>query len=159
MPLAPISALLEDYDHVLYSTRGQSCAAGIFSPNFIGTRAGGTALWQMAWERLHSELKGSCRRQKPSRHQVACCYDAHNEPIQCITPWGLTDRIVRPIAEELAANLSFSVYCFEGQTSLAPFAGYRPGHLSPLEESCVRRPVQCAPPRSTTTLDHHASSH
>lgn len=136
-----------------YGTKGQQCVTGSFSPNFLAARPN-TTLWQGAWARLLVELKGKCIQKKPSRRQVACCYTRSGAPMTCLTPWGFTDRIARPVAEELAANLTFSVYCLEGQASLAPFAGFRPGHLTPMEEACV---VCSAGPRRLLPHPRHAS--
>jgi len=148
VPLSPIAALLEEYEHVVYASKGQQCLRGQFSANFLISRPG-TMLWTSAWAHLQVALRGTCEPhgkkgkmgyRLANRRQVACCYSADGLLLpRCMTPWAVTDRIVRPIAEDLAVNDSFSAYCFFGSESLTPWAGTRPGYWTALEESCVNQ--------------------
>ena len=149
-PLQPVAALLAEYEHVVYATRAQDCARGIFSSNFVAARPR-SALWTIAYDTVRAALRDTCQRGRRKKHQVACCYAADSDhnggggggKLQlmsaCPTIRALTDNTIRPIAIELAVNLSLSSYCFQGLDTFAPFAGFRPGHFTTLEESCVNQ--------------------
>lgn len=146
-PLAPVLALLHEYESVVYASWGQECLRGHFSANFVATRPN-TTLWSLAWARLQAGLQETCRRpskdhkpnMKLARGQIACCFDGQGSQLaECQTTWALTDAAVRPVAESLALAESLSLYCLQGLQSLTPRAGSRPGHFSPLEEACVNQ--------------------
>lgn len=134
--LSRVLQLMNIHEHVVYTSPGQLCQEGIFSANFIATARPNTTLWHSAWQSLQDQLAQPCSNSRYRRHRI-CCYSQNATPVRCRTPWGLTDRIMRPIAQRLAMSLDLSLRCFDGKESFAPGAIARPHLFTVAEQSCL----------------------
>jgi hypothetical protein len=130
-PLAPLATLLERYDVVSSSDAGdESCARG-WSPNFVAARPR-TPLWMEAWTSLTNQLKRRCG--PPARHKICCYQHRNNTPVPCRVPWGLTDRVVRPVfRRQLDKPGAPKMHCFAKKHGFAPS-----GQTSALFGGCMR---------------------
>lgn len=125
---------LNEHEHVVYASPTQDCNSGVFSSNFIASRPN-TTLWQRSWHSLREQLGSTCGG--IARRKV-CCYDNKRRPVPCRTPWGLTDRIVRPVAMELAGTFALSFHCLSGlRQGLTPMAYTPQSRFTVTEGTCL----------------------
>ena len=107
-PLGAVRRLLEAHEFVSYAIRGQSCAEGAFSANFVAARPG-SAFWRRAWDAERALLRQRCRVGGALR------------PRCDRLPWGSTGMGVwQAIGKKMASAGDLDLACFSGGESFAP---------------------------------------